>query len=136
MCPVSLQSEICETSWAFLLHTCTLKQFKPRPNSKPPGTNKNKYPVLKPVTVHTLAWVPDPTSPHIHAQHRSLYSGIGSAPGVERNHSAVHTAKNLSKALLGRDKFWPHNCNFLQHFPRDIQNSHHLLREDELSQPY
>lgn len=39
---VSFQSEIWAPSWGLSLHTCTLEQFKPRPNSKPPGTNKNK----------------------------------------------------------------------------------------------
>lgn len=55
--PLQSLSETCETSWAPLLHTCTLTQSKPRPNSKPPGarTNKNKYTVLKAVTVHTQA---------------------------------------------------------------------------------
>lgn len=47
--------EICDTSLALSLHTCSLTQSKPWPNSKPPGagTNKNKYAVLKAVTVHT-----------------------------------------------------------------------------------
>lgn len=52
-----------------ILGSLTSHSLKTQPNSKPPGTgtNKNKYPVLKAVLVHTHDWEPFPTSPYIHS---------------------------------------------------------------------